>query len=805
MFRNYFKTAWRNLSKNKGYALINILGLAVGIAASILIFVVLRFETSFDNFHAKKDQIYRIGTEFHDQDGISYSGGSAFPVAPALRIDFPQIREVTPTYKNGNVQITIDQEDRNGPAKKFNEEGVYFVEPGFFSIFDFGWLAGNPKASLSEPNQVVLTQKEAEKYFGDWKLAIGKTIVQDNKYLYKVSGILKNIPPNTDFPLGIVASYASLRNTNIKRNMEDWVSTFGQAYCFVVLPAGLPVNQFNAELRAFAKRHKPAEYATDAFVTQPLSEMHHDDRFGTYGTHTFSRSLIRALILIGIFLLVIACVNFINLATAQAVNRSREVGVRKVLGSNRKQLASQFLCETAIITISSMIIGAAIALIALPFLNKLLEVEMAMNYLNDPSLILFLVSVFICVTLLSGLYPAMILSGFNPITALKAKISAKMAGGISLRRGLVVLQFTIAHVLIIGTIVVVSQMNFFRNASLGFEKAAVINFPVPRDSVSQTKIDFLRDQLRQNPDIKNVSFSYASPSAEGNWNSDFKFDHAQKSTNFSANLKWADVDYFKTYNLQFVAGRPYYPSDTVRELVVNETLLRKLGITDPQKAIGKQLDFWDGRMVAPIVGVIRDFNSYSLREPMAPVVLGAWKNMYQTINVKIGPGKEKNVLDFVEKIWNQTYPDYFYQYRFLDESIAAFYKQENQLSQLYKIFAALAILISCLGLYGLVSFMAVQRTKEVGIRKVLGATAAHIVYLLSKEFTLLILVAFAIAGPVAWYVMHRWLENYTYRVPLTANVFLLAIAGSMVIAWITVGHRAIKAARANPVKNLRTE
>jgi ABC-type antimicrobial peptide transport system permease subunit len=311
--------------------------------------------------------------------------------------------------------------------------------------------------------------------------------------------------------------------------------------------------------------------------------------------------------------------------------------------------------------------------------------------------------------------------------------------------------------------------------------------------------------LLANEDIKNISFSFGSPSSENNWNSDFKFNHSAKSTNFSANLKWADPDYFKTYHLQFVAGRPYYPSDTVREFVVNETLLKKLGITNPQDALGKQIDFWDGGKVGNIVGVIKDFNSYSLREPIAPVVLSTWKAVYQTINIKIKPGTQKAVLPFIEKLWTSAYPDYVYDYKFLDKTIENFYKQEDQLSQLYTIFAGIAIFISCLGLYGLVSFMSAQRTKEVGIRKVLGASAQSIIYLLSKELTVLILIAFAISAPIAWYIMHQWLQNYTYRIPLGASIFILAIVSSVVIAWITVAYRAIKAAMANPVKSLRTE
>jgi ABC-type antimicrobial peptide transport system permease subunit len=513
-------------------------------------------------------------------------------------------------------------------------------------MFDFSWLAGNAKTCLKDPNSAVLTQATAEKYFGDWKSAIGKTIKYENKTLYTVKGILKNIPANSDFPLSVVASYSALQNTDIKHNLTDWVSTFGGAYTFVVLPKELSPEKFNTQLKAFAKKHKPAEYATDAYVAQPLTEIHYDDRFGNYGQHTFSHSLVNALALIGIFLLVIACVNFINLATAQAVNRSKEVGVRKVLGSNRSQLAFQFLGETTLITVAASLIAIVIAEGSLPFLNKLLETKMTMNFLFNPSLILFMIAVAILVTILSGLYPAIILSSFNPVTALKSKITSKMIGGISLRRGLVVLQFAIAQILIIGVLIVVSQMNYFKNASLGFDKASVINVPVPGDSISKTKINYLRDRLKANADIQNVSFSFASPSADGNWNSDFKYDHAVKTTNFSANLKWADPDYFKTFNLQFVAGHPYSESDTVREFVVNETLLRKLGVRNPQNAIGKEINFWDGGKVGTIVGVIRDFNSYSLRQPMAPVVLSTWKEVYQTINIRIKPGAEKAVLPF---------------------------------------------------------------------------------------------------------------------------------------------------------------
>ncbi len=802
MIKNYFKTALRNLQRNKSYAIINTLGLAVGMAACLLIFLVAKFETSFDDFHPKKKSIYRVSTEFHDQGDISYNSGIPFPTGPALRIDYPQIKEVACIFRQGG-QITAETNGRQ--LKKLNEDNFYYAEPEFFRMFNFPWLAGDPKTSLNDPYSVVLTQATAEKYFGDWKLALGKTIKYENRDLYTVRGILKNIPANSDFPLSVVVPYSALQHTRVKDNLNDWVSTFGGAYCFVVLPPELPVKTFNADLKVFFKKYKPAEYSHDSGIAQPLSEIHYDERFGNYGDHTFSHSLVNALSLIGLFLVLIACVNFINLATAQAINRSKEVGVRKVLGSRRTQLAFQFLSETALITFVALSLAILIAALILPFLNKLLEVQMTLNVINNPSIILFLLIIGISVTFLSGLYPAIIVSGFNPIIALKSKVSPKMVGGISLRRVLVVLQFAIANILIIGMLIVVRQMDFFQDYSLGFTKASVINVNLPGDSANHARIDYLRDRLLANPDIENVSFSFRSPSAQGNWNSDFKFDHATKNTDFSANLKWADADYFKTYNLQFVAGRPYYPADTVREFVVNETLVKELGIRNPQDAIGKQINFWDGGKVANIVGVIRDFNSYSLRQPMAPVVLSTWNDVYQTINIKIKPHKEKPTLAYVEKLWNATYPNYVYDYKFLDDTITSFYKQENQLSQLYKIFAGIAIFISCLGLYGLVSFMAAQRTKEVGIRKVLGASARNIVYLLSKEFTLLIFVSFVISAPIAYYLMHKWLQNYTYRIPLNVSIFLIAVLSSIIIAWVTVGHRAIKAAMANPVKSLRTE
>lgn len=805
MIGNYYKTAYRNLWRNKSYALLNIAGLAIGIAASILIFIVIRFETSFDNFHDKKENIYRIASySLNNGNGKEfYSGGVAFPVGPALQSGFPQVKKVARILQREGEPVAINI---SGVERKKFITSIFYVEPDFFSLFNFKWLSGNAQSVLTAPNSAALSKSTAEKYFGNWQNALGKTIIHRNSQneIYTINGIIEDVPVNTDFPLEVMASYSTLQHSDMKDNLNDWVSTWSEACTFVELDKNASVSAFNKELIALAKKHKPAEYAKDAYMAQPLSAIHYDERFGNYRHHTFSKGLITALELIGIFLLLMACVNFINLATAQAVHRSKEVGVRKVLGSNRWQLAIQFLSETALLTAFSLIAAIGISYLALPFLNTLLETSMQLNILSA-NFLLFLLLVFISVTFLSGIYPAIILSGFNPIVALKTKITSKMIGGISLRRALVVLQFSISHILVIGMLIVVSQMNYFKNASLGFDKEAIINLPIPDDSASHAKIEFVKQKLLQHTGIKHVSASFASPSSSGNWSSDFKFDHSDKPTIFSANLKWADADYFKTYDLRLIAGRLFHPSDTVREFVVNETTAKLLGYSNPVAILGKEVNLWDGVIKAPIVGVVKDFNSNSLRSPIGSVIIAPQKNYYGVFGVKINAAEEKNVLAFTEKLWNEQFPDHVYAFSFLDQKIAAFYKQEEQLSQLYKIFAAIGIFISCLGLYGLVSFMAAQRTREVGIRKVLGAMPSHIVYLLSKEFSLLIIIAFLVAAPIAYYAMHQWLQNYSYRTPLSFWIFFIAIAGSMVIAWCTVGYRAIKAALANPVKNLRNE
>jgi putative ABC transport system permease protein len=807
MIKNYFKTATRNLLRNKSYAAINIAGLAIGVAACLLIFLIVQFETSFDNFHSKKDKIYRVITVENNPDGLHKEAGTPLPLAQGLRTDFRQLEQVSAIFRNDGSHYSVQNKD--GSKKKFKEDDAYFVEPQFFKIFDFGWLAGDQNTALVAPNSVVLSQDEADKFFGNWKDAMGKVVTYENKTPLKVTGVLKNVPANTDFPMKLLVSWATeqQRGSGLYGNMKDWVSTFGDNECFIVLPSSMTVSRFNTDLKAFVIKHKPPLYVKQGLELQALTDMHYDGEIGVFADHAFGKPLIKAISLIGLFLLIIACVNFVNLATAQAVNRSKEVGIRKVLGSNRSQLAMQFITETFIITLFAVVLAIGIAEITLPFLNQLLEIHLDSAFFANPILWLFLAGTIVVVTLLSGLYPAMVLSGFNPITALKNKIAASKASGFSLRRVLVVFQFCIAQVLVIGTLVIVYQMQYFRNKSLGFDKDAIVTVPFPNDSISLTKLNSLRNQLRQQPGIVDVSYSWAAPSDINRWHTDFKYDNSPTPTKFGASMKWADVEYFKLYKLQFVAGGPYAKGDTVTGWVINQTLAAKLGIRNPKDAIGKYIKLWDDKNKnKQITGVVKDFNVNSLKNAIEPVLMAPWKELYQKLNIKIAPQNINQTMAGIEKTWNSTFPDGLYEYQFLDDKIAGFYKSEDQLAQLYKIFAGIAIFISCLGLYGLISFMTVQRVKEVGIRKTLGASVGHIVYLFSKEFTLLILVAFAISAPVGWTVMNKYfLQGYTYKISFGPGIFLLAIIASLAIAWLTVGYKALRAAMANPVTSLKTE
>ncbi len=803
MIKNYFKTAFRNLWRSKNFTAINIAGLSVGIGVCLVIFLIIRFELSFDEFHPNKDRIYRLLSVNRNADGERRSAGVPYPVPTTLHTDFPSMLS-TAVYSDRDDQIVIPDDSGKGVMKKFKEEGgVFFVEPAFFKIFNFPLVAGEYN-SLKDPNTAVLAQGIAEKYFGDWRLAIGKTFRRNGKDLFKVTGVMADPPTNTDLQVRIAASYTTIKDFVTS---TDWISVASNHDCYILLPEGTNAASMGKQIASFFKKYyksDDSEARQNSMEIQSLSKVHYDPEPGNFIDRTVSKSMINTMWLIAAFILLIACVNFINLSTAQAFNRAKEVAVRKVLGGNRRQLKFQFYSETAVVTFFAILLSVAITYAALPLLSQVMGLPLSLNFIKNPVVIAFLLAIGIVIVFLAGFYPAIILSRFNPVNALKSKLAAVSGKGISLRRGLVVFQFVIAQALIIGTLIIVKQMDYFKSRSMGFDKDAIVNVSFPQDSVSKSKLDYLKNRLSAIDGIKAVSLSFASPADDGNWTSNFRFDHAEKETDWNANLKWADADYLRTYSIPLVAGRNLLPSDTAREFLVNETFLKRLGITDPQQALNKEIDLW-GQMKFNIVGVVKDFNAMSLRRALVPVLITTVKDFYGTVGIKLQASDVPGTLEKVEALWNEVYPDFVYEQRFLDAKIENFYTQERKLSDLYKIFAALAIFLSCLGLYGLASFMAVQKVKEVGIRKVLGASANNILFLFSKEFLLLIGIAFLIATPLAYYFMHGWLQDFVYRVDISWWIIALSGIIAVFISMATISFKAVKAALANPVKSLRTE
>lgn len=810
MINSNFKLSFRNLWKNKSFSLINILGLAVGIAASLLIFLVIHYEKSYDNYQSRYDRIGRMVTIDRNPTTGEATGTHSMcprPLADALRREFPGLEKVAAMQGVGSAQFYIPVPGQE--EKKFKvESGIYFAEESLYEIADFSWIVGNTKG-LEEPNTTVVNESIARRFFGTPENAVGKTVLMwSYRVPLRITGVFKDLPDNTDIPVSIGASYKTFRNIIGESTWGSWRNLGGGSQIFILLRPGQELVKLQAQSAAFVKRnYREVEDQSLSRVElrfQPLSEVHADKRFSTLKGDNFSQQELWGMALIGTFLLLVACINFVNLATAQSVNRAKEIGVRKVLGSDRSQLIRQFLWETASITGIAIILGCLLAWIATPSLNELTGKKLSMNVLHSPAIILFLLIMGVVVTILAGFYPALVLSGFNPLMAIKNRISNRSVGGISLRRGLVVFQFVIAQLLVIGTLVIIKQISFFRNKSLGFEKEAVVMVDLPSDSTLKLKYPLLVSEMGKLKGVEAVSLCWSAPASNAIQYSDFYFNNDANKQSFSVKRLFGDSGYLNLFRMSLAAGRQPFPSDTVREVMVNETLVKRLGLKSSEDVIGKTVRFDDG-ISYPVVGVVKDFNDNSLRDGISPIIFASHFEGYGTMVLRLSEDRVNATIPAIERLFRSIYPTYLYSLSFLDKDIKDFYSSEALIAKLLQIFAILAIFISCLGLYGLVSFMAVQKTKEVGIRKVLGASVQSILYLFSKEFTILISVAFLIATPTAYYFMHRWLSGFHYHTEMGWEIFVLAIILSLLVAWLTVGYKAVRAATANPVKSLRAE
>ncbi|RDC58311.1 ABC transporter permease [Pedobacter chinensis] len=796
MFKLNLKIAWRNLWKNKGYTFINILGLSIGMASCILIFIFIRYQMSFDEGFKNEDRIYRVVSSWDYNDGNQFfSQGVPLPLTPAMRNDFSPYIEKIAAIQNDAGLIKIN--DAAGKEKIKTIENVFYVEPDFFEIFDYNWLSGN-YSSLANPSHVVLSKEMATRFFGDWKNALGKSLNFDGKMNYTVSGVIDDIAENNSVQLKIMLPYKAFKD----RNMANWGSVGSNSESYFKLKPNVNIETLNGPLKAFIKKY----YVEDApgkegHLFQPLSDIHYNGKFGNFSGRIMPKKQLYGLAVIGFFLMITASINFINLATAQAVSRSKEVGVRKVMGGLRSQLLVQFLTETLTIVFISLLIGSILTEIALPGMQNLFNSKISFSIFQHPIILVFMLLLVVFVSLLAGFYPAIIMSGFNPALAIKNKISAN-TGGLGLRKILVVVQFAITVTLIIGTLVILQQMKYVREQPLGFNPSAIAMVDLPNDSLTTQRFATFKTQLKQIPGVEGVSFCRTAPSSQNNNGNSFSYNGG-KDVDFQVNTKNADEDYLKTFDLKLVAGRNLVKSDTTNEYMVNETLLRKLNIRNPNEAIGKMISM--GGMKAPIVGVIQDFKNKSLHEAIDPILIGSLKPRFFYAAIKLNSKQLLGTMKTVKKIWEVTFPESVYNESFLDDEINNYYQGEKIMGTLFKVFAIVIIFISFIGLFGLISFVATQRTKEVAIRKVLGASTIELVKMLNGSFLLMVFIANLVAWPLAYLFVSKWLEGFAYRINISIWPFILAMAISMIITLVTVSIRSYKAAKANTVDALKYE
>jgi predicted permease len=794
MLRNYLKIALRNLERNKAYTLINVICLALGITCAILIFTLVKYHLSFDTFHSEKDRIHRITFELH-QDGINRAPNVPQPIGKAFRDDYAFAEKVAMVYSNADKLVSIPSSEG---IKKF-KENIAFAEREFFDILNFPLIQGDKNTILTESNTAIVTERIAEKYFGDQN-PINQVIRVDNKWDFRITGILKDLPINTDRRDEIYLSYSNLKDHNSWLAGDSWKGVADGMHCFVLLKRNVSPEDVNKAFPELSKKYYDERDAkVYQFKLQPLCDIHFNSDLEGY----VAKKNLWALSLIGLILIITASVNFINLATAHALRRSKEIGVRKVLGSRRPQLFWQFMTETLLITLLALVLAFSLAQLALPYVNQLFDIRLEINVFQDVYLLVFLPVLVLFVSLLSGFYPGLILADFQPVLALKGALSQKHIGGFSMRRALVITQFAIAQLLIIGTLVIANQMRYSTQADMGFRKDAIVMVPVPEREKS--KISTLNSEISQIAGVEKVSFCSNAP-ASPDWASvTVRFDSRTENEDFDISVKAGNDQYVSTFDLQLIAGRNLYPSDTVREFLLNEAAVKKLGVPSSQDVIGKRIRIGLNNSEGTIVGVVKDFHNKSFHESIDPLCITTSNNWYSNCAVKINPANLSHSLGVIEMVWKKIFPDQVYEYDFLDEQIARFYEFDNMILRLIQAFAGIAILICCLGLYGLVSFMVVQKTKEVGVRKVLGASVKNIAWLFGKEFIRLLLIAFVIAAPFAWWVMNNWLETFAYRIQIGARIFILAMLITFTVAVIAVGYKSILAALMNPVNSLRSE
>jgi putative ABC transport system permease protein len=815
VFKNYFKTAWRNLMKNKIFSFINIAGLSIGMAACLLILQYVSFELSFDQFNKNAPDIYRVTNDRYQNNKLIQHGTITYSaIGKAMQDDFPEVINHTRVRPEGEDIIIYND-------KKIGEQNGLAVDNSFLDMFSYGLIAGNKTNALTEPNTIIISESLATKVFGikdNFQTLIGKTISRNNDVPYKITAVCKDAPENSHLRFDYLISYVTLYSGKYPWKQADYDFTDSDFWHYIQLKHGTDYKTVEAKFDAFSMHHfqgNKISGSVEKFYLQPLAKAHLYSDYEYDIASTASSTVVWSMLIIASLIIIIAWVNYINLATAKSTERAKEVGVRKVSGATKSQLVKQFLTESFIINIVALLIALLLVIFVQTAFNSLMQHHLSLSYLfknglNGFNVSVLLTALFITGIIVSGFYPAFVLSSFKPIQVLKGKYTTS-ARGISLRKVLVIGQFAITVALIIGSFVVYSQMRFISKQNLGLDLSQVLIVKPPTltswDSTFISKENSLQQEIKNIPHVLGVANSWSVAGDE--LGRDFDLSLPGSDEHFTTRKTGISAEYINVYDIKLLAGRNFTSIDynpeynNVHNVLINENVSKLLSFKSPKDAIGKTIHEqgrnWD------VVGVIADFHQKSLRYPLEPMVFLPMYSTYSPLSVKVDTKDLSQTMAAIKTKYNSFFPGNLFDYFFLDERFNAQYANDELFGKVFGIFSALAICIACLGLLGLSLFATTQRIKEIGVRKVLGASVSSIVMLLSKDFIRLVLIAFAIASPVAWYIMHSWLNDFAYRINISAWIFITAGLLAVFIALATISFQAIKAAIANPVKSLRTE
>jgi putative ABC transport system permease protein len=795
MLQNYLKVAFRTFVKNRSFSIINIAGLAIGISTCLLISLYVLDEVSFDQYHAKADRIYRVTELLHLPTEIRHQTVTSPPMAPALERTFPEVLK--------SVRVDFSSRAISYKENKFQDTKVMYADSALFQIFSFPMIQGNPDKALTQPYSIVLTKNAAKKYFGN-EDPINKTMALSDTITLTVTGVIENIPSNSHFTFDAVISRATISAMYPDDKEDNWFNN--GLYSYILLPENYDIHQLEAKTSAFIDKEMGADrkkFIWYDFAYQPLTSIHlHATSMYEIGVngnikYVYTFTIIAALVLL------IACANYINLATAKSVNRAKELGMRKVIGAKKNQLAAQLLGESCLITLMAFIIAIAVVSAAIPAFNTLTGKLMSVGVLLRPDIFGVIVITFLLISVIAGGYPALLMASVSPLRAMKEYGRQGNSSGL-VRKGLVVFQFSMSIILISSTMVIFQQMDFMRNRNLGMNKEQMMQIELP--GRVRGKYKTIKEEMSHIPNV--VSTSTAAFSFKGSVNNIMVLPEGTPETETSSESTISvDSDFLPTFGIDLIAGRNFENgsvADDTSAFIINEAAVKRFGWESPEKSIGKGINWGLGKK-GKVIGVVRDFNYSSLHTGIAPVVIHVIPNWYNMLTLRISGENIPDVIKQAEAKWKQFDPEGNMRYSFMDEDFEKLYKAEEQTRTIVGMLATLAIFIACLGLFGLAAFIAEQRTKEIGIRKVLGANVGGIVALMSKDFLKLIAIAFVIAVPVGWYAASQWLTGFAYRTDITWTIFAIAGVSAASVALLTVSFQSLKASMMNPVTALRTE